>query len=430
MTHSIHLNMTSELFQSKAVYTIIPQQNISDAYLNDGNGQLVEKKIWATASADFKLLANNEKMALLLASASNIIGVEWIAQIDDIHIDKAENTTTVNFSKLTKLSSTYKLSSIKLRNGTSLSSNHIRPYVLTVLPKSLFPIIENWKPQKYPLPRVTESDGVPSYWVMKGNPRENQWNLILIPGEEATWHTGKPPRSWTKGDRIFCWESSPARRMVGFAELINPNEGHDKNGHRLFQIRYLSSPLDYQVTIDDLRLKEELKECSFLKSGAAGTVFPITRDQATVIYQLIFQQCEVKQNIWPDLLKDSAADFPDVDDFPVGQEGRKRLVQHFRRERNGAIIKRKKEQVLQSFGKITCSICDFDFGKIYGELGKNFCEVHHLIPLAEGDEARETNLSDLIVICSNCHRMIHKLPNKDSLQELRSLIEKNMKGSS
>jgi 5-methylcytosine-specific restriction enzyme A len=56
----------------------------------------------------------------------------------------------------------------------------------------------------------------------------------------------------------------------------------------------------------------------------------------------------------------------------------------------------------------TCQVCRFDFGKVYGDIGKEYIEAHHKIPLSQ--LAPNTSLSaknDFAVVCANCHRMIH-----------------------
>jgi 5-methylcytosine-specific restriction enzyme A len=56
-----------------------------------------------------------------------------------------------------------------------------------------------------------------------------------------------------------------------------------------------------------------------------------------------------------------------------------------------------------------CSICGFDFEETYGDIGSGFIEVHHCRPLHLYNGPREVNpRTDLIVVCSNCHRMIHR----------------------
>lgn len=73
----------------------------------------------------------------------------------------------------------------------------------------------------------------------------------------------------------------------------------------------------------------------------------------------------------------------------------------------------------------SCLACGFNFEDHYGQVGKNFIEVHHMIPLAEGE--RESDPNNLIPLCSNCHRMIHRLYNKienrdEALDVLRETI--------
>lgn len=56
-----------------------------------------------------------------------------------------------------------------------------------------------------------------------------------------------------------------------------------------------------------------------------------------------------------------------------------------------------------------CAVCGFDFERAYGIWGRGFCEVHHVLPLGNGAKQRVTNpLYDLVVLCANCHRMIHR----------------------
>lgn len=59
-----------------------------------------------------------------------------------------------------------------------------------------------------------------------------------------------------------------------------------------------------------------------------------------------------------------------------------------------------------------CQICGFDFKKKYGYIGENYIEVHHKKPLFSLDEELIPDPeTDMITICSNCHRMIHRKRN-------------------
>lgn len=74
-----------------------------------------------------------------------------------------------------------------------------------------------------------------------------------------------------------------------------------------------------------------------------------------------------------------------------------------------------------------CQVCGFNFGEIYGSWGEGFAEVHHIQELSRADEiGTKTNpATDLAVLCSNCHRMIHRKPKHAlTLEELRAIVEK------
>jgi hypothetical protein len=110
-------------------------------------------------------------------------------------------------------------------------------------------------------------------------------------------------------------------------------------------------------------------------------------------------------------------------------EGKKLLVKHMRYERRTDLIQSKKASVRQPNGAIICEFCGFDFVKEYGPLGSDFCECHHIVPLASR-KGKETlnSIEDLRAVCSNCHRMIHRhlsqYPDQYTLEMLRVALGK------
>lgn len=69
-----------------------------------------------------------------------------------------------------------------------------------------------------------------------------------------------------------------------------------------------------------------------------------------------------------------------------------------------------------------CCVCEFDFGKFYGEIGDGYIEVHHLKPLNQINEKYQVDpINDLRPVCPNCHAMLHKA--NLSVKELRNLIK-------
>ena len=95
----------------------------------------------------------------------------------------------------------------------------------------------------------------------------------------------------------------------------------------------------------------------------------------------------------------------DDDEF---SEGKQILRKHIIRERNYMLIANAKKKFKEKNGSLFCEICGFDFYEKYGELGKDFIEAHHIKPVSEMKENESTKIEDIIMVCSNCHSMIHR----------------------
>ena len=73
-----------------------------------------------------------------------------------------------------------------------------------------------------------------------------------------------------------------------------------------------------------------------------------------------------------------------------------------------------------------CAACRIEMRNIYGEIGENFIEVHHLNPIHLFDDQHVVDyIEDLVPLCPNCHAMIHKLENPSDLETLKELINGN-----
>ncbi|AVP96787.1 hypothetical protein C7S18_06050 [Ahniella affigens] len=84
---------------------------------------------------------------------------------------------------------------------------------------------------------------------------------------------------------------------------------------------------------------------------------------------------------------------------------------HTYRERSSAAAQRKRTAAFSS-GSYPCSGCRVDYLKKLGEGAKSLYQCHHVLPLHDDTEERETKEKDLLVLCANCHQLIHsKLAN-------------------
>ena len=107
--------------------------------------------------------------------------------------------------------------------------------------------------------------------------------------------------------------------------------------------------------------------------------------------------------------------------FPEGRE-HERL--HTYRERSATVVKQAKDSFKHAHGRFYCEVCGFDFVKHYGALGSDFIEAHHLVPVSQLETGAKTRPEDLVLVCPNCHRMIHRkrpwLPRKKLKSILRN----------
>jgi len=116
----------------------------------------------------------------------------------------------------------------------------------------------------------------------------------------------------------------------------------------------------------------------------------------------------------------------DDEEFP---EGRILTRLHNVRERNAALTRKKKEKVLKETGKLECEICSFDFSVAYGELGYGYAECHHTVSLSSLKPGHKTKLSELAIVCANCHRMIYRSRVWLSIEEMKKIVKPRVNSS-
>lgn len=110
---------------------------------------------------------------------------------------------------------------------------------------------------------------------------------------------------------------------------------------------------------------------------------------------------------------------------PTAIEGNSVLAQHMRYERNNSFIQKIKKQALAENKMLNCQICGFSFFEKYGEIGEGFIEAHHKNPLSERTGKTKTKREDIALVCSNCHRMLHRGDPTFGIDEIKDKINKN-----
>lgn len=111
----------------------------------------------------------------------------------------------------------------------------------------------------------------------------------------------------------------------------------------------------------------------------------------------------------------------DLDEF-AAEEGGVLLRQHLRRERDPKLRARKIAVVRKRGQPVACEVCGFDFERTYGDRGRDYIECHHRMPLHVSGRTT-TTLDDLALVCSNCHRMIHRTKAWILPEELKRVVD-------
>lgn len=121
-------------------------------------------------------------------------------------------------------------------------------------------------------------------------------------------------------------------------------------------------------------------------------------------------------------------DDPADDDFSdLHEEGRRLLRKHILIERKPRLRARARAYWRKRLkGRLFCLACKFDFENTYGLRGHDFIEMHHNRSLATLASPVKHRASDLVPLCSNCHRMVHRKRDEMlTIEGLRLLLKKH-----
>lgn len=111
----------------------------------------------------------------------------------------------------------------------------------------------------------------------------------------------------------------------------------------------------------------------------------------------------------------------EADDETLAMEGQEHLVASRRYERSS--INRK--MAIEIHGRV-CIVCRFSFDASYGPIAAGYVEIHHLVPVSslEGPTSVDPR-KDLVPLCANCHRMVHRRWPPYSPKELQRALFRN-----
>jgi hypothetical protein len=152
------------------------------------------------------------------------------------------------------------------------------------------------------------------------------------------------------------------------------------------------------------------------KTYAAGLV-----DSSYVLAIIRLWLEEGRQGVIPSSAE--PVDEAELDDAFSAEEGAKLVRVHHYKERRPKLTQKAKAHFKATHsGRLFCEVCEFDFGAVYGE--PDFIEAHHRTPLRDLQPGTLTKLSDLAMVCANCHRMLHRGSPWPTVEELKVKYER------
>lgn len=111
-----------------------------------------------------------------------------------------------------------------------------------------------------------------------------------------------------------------------------------------------------------------------------------------------------------ELLKEEPESEEDAEELEF-DEGKVLTKLHKARERNKG-LRKKLIRKLKKNKKLHCEMCGTQPKESLGNFGLRMFECHHLIPVSEAVREK-TKLSDLSLLCANCHKLIHAVISQE-----------------
>jgi len=250
--------------------------------------------------------------------------------------------------------------------------------------------------------------------------RKHQLRLIRNkPIKKMGWWTGHTKKI-RRGDRVYMLkQGSPPNGIVasGWAETDSekwrPRRGHAPRTGIHWTIEEL---IDHET-------EPILSKQSLLRAGVPRTLLHTVASGVQVPAHI----AKTIERLWArHLRRPASSQASETQDEFFAEEGeeKRRWVKH--RKREAGLRNRKIQVELERCGgHLRCEVpgCGFDFLAMYGSLGRGYAEVHHLRGLASRQHSRRTRLGDLVIVCANCHRMIHR--GRGACRPLDGLIPKS-----
>jgi predicted RNA-binding protein with PUA-like domain len=267
-----------------------------------------------------------------------------------------------------------------------------------------------------------------SVWIFQGNPKKFDIDAYIQDRRHIWWslrqkHFEKDIRV---GDEVFLWRTDAGQPGTGgiIARGIisgSPMARTDEEAKQFWHSEDWSVPgVGIPIELQEIKLFSGFLSRPTLLQNERLKDLLIFRMANQTNYKLEKHHAEELRRLWgtPDI------SYADEDEegsyFP---EGKRAFRTHRIIERNPHLIKAAKQTYKEQHGELRCMVCDFSFYQKYGEIGEDFIEGHHITPVSEISGEYQATIKDIALVCSNCHRMLHRKRPWITLNDLKGLLK-------
>lgn len=255
-------------------------------------------------------------------------------------------------------------------------------------------------------------------WIISANPNMYDHSSSFEHYGFIDWRQGNA--KFEIGDTVYIYSTRPLKMLQYkcIVEKINLDSIQIRDDkeywldkeeyYKSIDGKFMTLRLIEQVSNEQMKL-ENLKKHG-LKAAPQGPIKIKDENFLNYIEKFFTDQYQIGY-------------FPQtINEEEVQYEGAKKTVIVNKYERSS----KARENAVKYHG-LNCTVCDINFKKMYGEIGKGFIHIHHLVSIHEiGTDYKIDYKNDLIPVCPNCHSMLHRKINgkEPTIDELKQMINK------
>lgn len=251
-----------------------------------------------------------------------------------------------------------------------------------------------------------------TYWLISSNDDIFRIEDCLAENKSVDWQGSFSPK---RGDVVFIYRTKPIQRICYMMEVTGINipyrntindmkywgGNHSPKGTINPEELYHRLKLLKETTSQALHLKE------LQRRGMKGAPQGPRKLSGSLLKHIlsVFESCQTYYDEIPN---------PET----VFEGAKKEIVVNCYERSHEA-----REKCIAAHG-CKCAVCGMDFEKMYGEIGRGFIHVHHIVPISSiGEEYQIDPGKDLIPVCPNCHAMLHRKEPPYNVDDLRKLMD-------